>query len=140
MLPPFQRLARVQHFLLCLTCCATAAAPNGAGYLNWYDLRWAGEGAGLEGALRARAAAVRPGDPQNLQYTSGTTGEYAVVVFGPLGCCQPRLLVGHQGLRCEGCRQRQGLTAALSLLRRPVCLLLQLSLPLCPAFAGGPLV
>ncbi|GAB4819648.1 hypothetical protein N2152v2_006694 [Parachlorella kessleri] len=44
------------------------------GYLDWYDLRWAGEGAGLARALAQREASLHPGDPINIQYTSGTTG------------------------------------------------------------------
>ncbi|KAL4451407.1 hypothetical protein ABPG77_009479 [Micractinium sp. CCAP 211/92] len=45
-----------------------------AGFLSWYELLWVGEGSSLAGELRRRQLALRPGEPANIQFTSGTTG------------------------------------------------------------------
>ncbi|KAI7846029.1 hypothetical protein COHA_000566 [Chlorella ohadii] len=47
-------------------------APEG--WLDWHDLRWMGEGGRLAGELLQRQAWLRPGEPANIQFTSGTTG------------------------------------------------------------------
>lgn len=39
--------------------------------LGWYDLQWAGEGRRLQGELLRRQRDLRPGDPANIQFTSG---------------------------------------------------------------------
>lgn len=36
-----------------------------------YELLWAGEGSSLAGELRRRQLALRPGEPANIQFTSG---------------------------------------------------------------------
>lgn len=41
------------------------------GWLDWHDLRWMGEGSRLAGELRRRQADLRPGEPANIQFTSG---------------------------------------------------------------------
>lgn len=50
-------------------------APDRAlGMLGWYDLLWAGEGSRLGPELMRRHMDLRPGEPANIQFTSGTTG------------------------------------------------------------------
>ena len=39
--------------------------------VGWYDLRWAGEGRRLQGELLRRQRDLRPGEPANIQFTSG---------------------------------------------------------------------
>jgi long-chain acyl-CoA synthetase len=53
-----------------------AACPAGAPYLTWAALIALGEErrAGLAAEVAARVAAIAPGDPVTLLYTSGTTG------------------------------------------------------------------
>ena len=41
------------------------------GMLSWHDLRWAGTGRGLQAELLGRARSLRPGEPANIQFTSG---------------------------------------------------------------------
>ena len=48
-----------------------AAPPIAAGMLGWYDLQWAGEGRRLQGELLRRQRDLRPGEPANIQFTSG---------------------------------------------------------------------
>lgn len=50
--------------------------PAGAPFLTWADFAARGgrEGPGRAGEIEARIAAIRPGDPVTLLYTSGTTG------------------------------------------------------------------
>lgn len=47
-------------------------APEGC--LSWYNLLRAGGGSSLAGELRHRQLGLRPGEPANIQFTSGTTG------------------------------------------------------------------
>ncbi len=63
------------------------AACLGAGWLDWHDLRWMGEGGRLAGELLRRQAWLRPGEPANIQFTSGERGcwpVYGVICIG--GC------------------------------------------------------
>ena len=39
--------------------------------MDWHDLRWMGEGRRLAGELLLRQAQLRPGEPANIQFTSG---------------------------------------------------------------------
>lgn len=48
-----------------------------------YELLWAGEGSSLAGELRRRQLALRPGEPANIQFTSGGA---AHGLLNQLGC------------------------------------------------------
>lgn len=73
----------------------------GAGSMSWYDLQWAGEGAGLAEELSRRKQLLSPGQPINIQFTSGTTG----VCFPGLTMRPPPVLKSSAGLNSLSCSQ-----------------------------------
>lgn len=50
------------------------------GWLDWHDLRWMGEGGRLAGELLRRQAELRPGEPANIQFTSGALRGWSCAV------------------------------------------------------------
>ncbi|KAL4420676.1 hypothetical protein ABPG75_010332 [Micractinium tetrahymenae] len=67
-------------------------APEGC--LGWYELLWAGEGSSLAGELRRRQLELRPGEPANIQFTSGTTGLPKAATLTHRGILNNGLAVG----------------------------------------------
>ncbi|PSC77005.1 AMP-binding [Micractinium conductrix] len=64
------------------------------GMLSWHDLRWAGTGRGLQAELLGRARSLRPGEPANIQFTSGTTGLPKAATLSHRGLVNNALNVG----------------------------------------------
>ena len=59
--------------------------------LTWDDVRSAGEGPRFVDTLWRREAGLQPGDPYNIQFTSGTTGEDGVfLTLVKVGACAGR--------------------------------------------------
>jgi fatty-acyl-CoA synthase len=67
-------LGSIMHELPQLRHAVVLGPDAPEGWLDWHDLRWMGEGGRLAGELLRRQAGLRPGEPANIQFTSGTTG------------------------------------------------------------------
>jgi fatty-acyl-CoA synthase len=80
--------------------------------LSWRQLRGAGESLQQAGELEARRRWLRPGEPANIQFTSGTTGRPKATTLSHRNILNNGLAVGRalgytaadrRGLRRPGC-------------------------------------
>ena len=84
-----------------------AVCPAGDQYLTWADFSALGRQrlAATPGAVAGRVAAIRPGDPVTVLYTSGTTGNPKGVIITHRGVlCQLAAAAGAAGLMMERVR------------------------------------